>query len=98
MKNQINDRIEEDTIRSRENLEIKEKMAEKRARLERKCRAKLSTSKWFTAIEWLMRRGVATVEDWDVVRENVGESLAVRTAMNLGFPINKGELYDSNIK
>ena len=74
--------------------DIRERMAKKRATLERKCRAKLSTEHYFTAIKSLMTWGVATAEDWGVVAERIGSAKAIRLADSMGFPVQS--LDDSN--
>lgn len=74
--------IEEDIIRSRE------KMAIKRAKIEEKSRDHLSTKKWRIAINFLMRVGVATDEDWGVLKENIGQARASKLASDMGYPLD----------
>lgn len=72
-----------------EDHDIQERMAQKKVKLEREARAKLSTKQWHGGIKKLMDWGVATAEDWDIVRSNVGSSTAMKTAIAMGFCVDE---------
>lgn len=63
---------------------------------EREARAKLPQKNWRSGIDFLMRVGVATADDWGVVAEHHGRSVAMRTATALGFPLDEPETSHSS--
>ena len=70
-------------------------MERRKAELERGWREKLSTKLWSSAMKKLMLHGLATVDDWQVVAENIGQGRAVHYADIMGFPVDNkyGDTY-----